>query len=147
MSDTVARETDTGEFWTGEIVQIEHEMSVVTLKYNEFKAQLTFARGRHRQTVGARQVAVQGNVDPVERAELLRSQDDPVPQGPLVVKGQMSAAVVATPAVKKARNGFFLWWLGAHPLSSVSKGPRIVFRHVSKIFTGSMSARPARASA
>ena len=47
-------EANTVRYWASEIHNLEHQMSVVVLRYNEFKAELAFARGRHRQTARMR---------------------------------------------------------------------------------------------
>ena len=55
LTDTLpsADGEDSVDFWAGEVLRIEREMSLVMLTYNELKAKLTFARGRHRQVVRA----------------------------------------------------------------------------------------------
>ena len=104
---------DTVEFWANEILNIELQMSVLMLNYNALKAELSFARVRHRQVVRKNKVAAQGILSHAECCELLRSQDDPEPQGPCPAKrrapideGSVPDCVEKPVTTKKSRIGF-----------------------------------------
>ena len=73
LTDTVpsADGEDSVDHWGGEVLRIEREMSLVMLTYNELKAKLAFARGRHRQTVRAREVRTRPILRPEEADELV----------------------------------------------------------------------------
>ena len=78
-------------------------MTVVMLRYNELKAELACARGRHRQTVRSRQVLAHGIVDAAQKAQLLDSLREAESEPP--VKWQAASKFASAPPAKKSSNG------------------------------------------
>ena len=68
LTDTVpsADGEESVDYWAGEVLRIGSE-----IMYNVLKAKLAFARGRHRQTVRAREVKVWPALGPKEVEELV----------------------------------------------------------------------------
>ena len=73
VTDTVpsVHDEDSVDHWAGEVLRIEREMRIVMLKWNELKAKLTYARGRHMQTVRAREVKTPPTLGPEAAEELV----------------------------------------------------------------------------
>ena len=63
---------DSVERWAEEVLEIEREISLLLITYNELKAKLSFARSRHRQTVKARELAALVSVKSEDQDERRR---------------------------------------------------------------------------
>ena len=92
------------DFWAGEVLHIEREMSLVMLTKNELKAKLAFARGRHRQVVRAREVKAWPALELKEAEELVAASPFEAErvQGALLSAPARSSS--GAPLAKRPRN-------------------------------------------
>ena len=90
------------DHWASAVLGIEHTMADVMLRYNELKAELASARGRHRQAERLRH-RENSIVDVSQKAQLQDSTSEAEPESPAM--RQAASKAVAAPAPETSRNG------------------------------------------